>query len=500
MRLALPPTVTVPMVVAALALTGTSSAAAPTEQTVSYLGLNFSVPADWPLINLAENPAACVRFDRHAVYLGTPGAQQDCPSAAVGHTEALLVQPSTSNSASSTDNPTAQQISATAAGASITATYASDQGLAERILASAGLPKATESDQQPQPQNAPKPGLSWPSSTLSNGAGEGFDACAAPSTAAMSAWRGAYSNIGVYLGGEDRACAQPNLTPAWVSAQAAAGWKFIPIYVGPQAAFGELTSPVNQGIAAANDAIIQALKLGFLPGNVLYYDMESYPAADGPAALAFEAAWSGELHTFGYWSGVYSSEKTGIADLVANYGGLTTPDVAWIARWNSQDSTDTPLEPKTMWANHQRLHQYVGGVDETHGGVKINIDKDVLDVAQAGPPAQPVRTRFVSTTATQLLSDAALSAGETQGELVTGTPVAPISATAVTLRVTATGTGNLVAYQDGVPQPTIPNLNFINGVLRTERVTVAVTDGRIDFAALQGDVTLNVSVIGYFTR
>src|SRR5205823_11660912 len=66
--------------------------------------------------------------------------------------------------------------------------------------------------------------------------GLGFDACSAPSTTTMSAWSASpYRAIGVYIGGVNRGCSQPNLTSTWVSTEIAAGWGLIPIYVGLQA-------------------------------------------------------------------------------------------------------------------------------------------------------------------------------------------------------------------------------------------------------------------------
>lgn len=58
--------------------------AAGTDDTVkvTYRGHEFTVPASWPIVDLEKHPDVCVRFDRHAVYLGTPGDQQQCPAAA----------------------------------------------------------------------------------------------------------------------------------------------------------------------------------------------------------------------------------------------------------------------------------------------------------------------------------------------------------------------------------------------------------------------------------
>ncbi len=66
--------------------------------------------------------------------------------------------------------------------------------------------------------------------------------------------------IGVYIGGLNRACSQPNLTAAWVGEQVAEGWHLIPTYVGlqsPTSVCGtcaelstSLTTAAAQGVAA----------------------------------------------------------------------------------------------------------------------------------------------------------------------------------------------------------------------------------------------------------
>ncbi|MGH7735878.1 MAG: hypothetical protein ACREOE_19815, partial [Gemmatimonadales bacterium] len=80
-----------PAVSAAASVTHAPSASS--TQQVAYRGYTFTVPRTWRVIRLAANPHSCVRFDRHVLYLGTPGRNQDCPSTLIGTTEALLVQP-----------------------------------------------------------------------------------------------------------------------------------------------------------------------------------------------------------------------------------------------------------------------------------------------------------------------------------------------------------------------------------------------------------------------
>ena len=233
--------------------------------------------------------------------------------------------------------------------------------------------------------------------------GLGFDACTAPSPRAMRAWRRSspYRAIGVYIGGLNRACSQPNLTSRWVAEQVAAGWHLIPTYVGLQATTSSCTSCAKlspstataQGVAAANDAVADAESIGMGPGSPIYNDMEGYTrtATATSSTLAFLGAWTRRLHALGYQSGVYSSSASGISDLASRGGpGYPLPDHIWIANWNGRLTTDDPFVPDDMWSRRQRIHQYRGGHDETWGGVTINIDNNYLDGGTVGPgPVAP---------------------------------------------------------------------------------------------------------------
>jgi hypothetical protein len=86
---------------AALAVPAVAHAAA--TQVVRYDGWHARVPASWPVFHLGDGSRICVRFDRHAVYLGRPGSRQRCPAHAVGRTEALLVTPRTGAGALTAD-------------------------------------------------------------------------------------------------------------------------------------------------------------------------------------------------------------------------------------------------------------------------------------------------------------------------------------------------------------------------------------------------------------
>jgi len=313
-------------------------------RAVRFDGRVVRVPAGWPVFRLNREPGMCVRLDRRAVFLGSPSPQQRCPAAAIGRRRAILVEPE-------------------AAGASAL------PPLARRATASAGGSVFT---------------------------GLGFDACSAPSAKAMAAWEDSpYRGVGVYIGGVNRACSQPNLTADWVAEQTEAGWHLIPTYVGLQAPTSACSSCAKlsssqataQGAAAAVDAVEEAGAVAMGPGSPIYFDMESYSQTSSATAatLAFLEAWTEKLHALGYLSGVYSSSASGIEDLGNQVGsGYTLPDDIWIANWNGQQNTLDPAVPASAWTPHRRIHQYRGGHNETYGGVTINIDNNYLDGETVG--------------------------------------------------------------------------------------------------------------------
>ena len=346
----------------ALGLVATSAAA----KTVHFDGRAVRVPAGWPVYRLAEQPKTCARLDRRAVYLGTPSADQRCPAEAMGAHRAILVEPRST-------------IRARAAASSV---------------------------------EAPPPSSPGPVSSPEAFTGLGFDACAAPSSRAMAAWAASpYRGIGVYIGGSNRGCSQPNLTAKWVEEQVADGWHLIPTYVGLQAPTSACSScaslstarAAQQGVEAASDAVEDAVEIGMGPGSPIYFDMEAYTRSTSAsnAVLTFLSSWTSQLHTLGYVSGVYSSSSSGIADLGRAVGSTyTLPDHVWTANWNGHQDTLDPYLPSTAWANHQRIHQYRGGHDESYGLTTINIDNNYIDGATVGatlaaPELPPLTVKHV---------------------------------------------------------------------------------------------------------
>ncbi|MDJ0379928.1 DUF1906 domain-containing protein [Streptomyces sp. G-G2] len=230
--------------------------------------------------------------------------------------------------------------------------------------------------------------------------GEGFDACAAPSAAAMRAWwdHSPYGAVGIYTSGAQRHCAQPRLTADWVRRVQAMGWRLIPVHVGLQAPCTSYAHKprridparaVEQGRQEAGEALAGLRALGLGAGSPVYLDVEAYHSADlgcARAVVDFASGWTQRLHESGHRAGYYSSLGSGLADLAdaARAGTSPLPDAVWYARWDQRaDTADNGALSRGLWPGHRRIHQYRGNVRETYGGVTLTIDRDLLDAPVA---------------------------------------------------------------------------------------------------------------------
>jgi hypothetical protein len=244
--------------------------------------------------------------------------------------------------------------------------------------------------------------------------GYAFDACHAPSQAALKAWTASpYRALGIYIGGVNRACGDGNLSGSWVTSTLAAGWSLLPLYVGLQApcvsqsGLAKISlvaaTATGQGRSAAADAVARATGFGLPGGSPIYADIEGYAQNDASctkAVQSFVTGWTTGLRAAGYLAGVYGSAGSTIRDLVGL--GSALPNAAWIANWNGVESVfGDPYVSDALWTNHQRIHQYKGGHDETWGGTTINIDSNYADGPVVGggavgsppppPPPPPVQ-------------------------------------------------------------------------------------------------------------
>ncbi len=249
------PSAAVLLALALLALPAAGAGARPAAavKLVRYHGVGLTIPAAWPVYDLARRPSTCVRFDHHAVYLGVPGPQS-CPAHAAGRTEAILVMPRATTAARSGGGRSAP-LTLPAAGAAeapggsgaefvshglvVVATWNHQPTVIRRALgirSLKGLDHERSAVRAADARATPSASTARAASPGAVFTGQGFDACAAPSTSQMSAWSASpYRGIGVYIGGANMACSQDNLTSDWVNQEAAAGWHLIPIYVGLQA-------------------------------------------------------------------------------------------------------------------------------------------------------------------------------------------------------------------------------------------------------------------------
>jgi hypothetical protein len=460
-------------------------------KTVVYAGYAFQVPASWPVYRLDEHPQTCVRYDVHAVYLGRPGANMDCPAGIVGRTQTVSFIPAGSaasgagggsgqparpaaaagielrrlpavHGAISQDtnrNQLEVTLGAPEAGGTLLATYGAAPGVLEQVLSTVRLAPAGATPTAPAvpapavpapavpAQAVPAPAVPAPAqapmahptvvprraaaararaaSPLARSAAApqtiytswrgvpsdwpteivqppplphpvgGFDACTAPPLATMRVWRRAYAAVGAYIGGVNAACDYGNLSAAWIRSVAGMGWGVLPTYVGPQASCWNGGNGVRirpgraaaQGNAAGLDAVRDARYFGLAAGSPIYYDMEAYVGGTTckQGVLTFLGAWNRAVAASGYVTAVYSSRDSGIANVeewtVGRNPGFTPPDAIWVALWDGVASlAGDPL----AWPLTERSKQYSGNVNVTVGGIRLNIDKDIV----GGPVAR----------------------------------------------------------------------------------------------------------------
>ncbi|TWP32919.1 glycoside hydrolase domain-containing protein [Leekyejoonella antrihumi] len=440
-----PPTTTAPTAPAASEhqVAGDPATTVGTKQVI-YHGVAVWVPRGWPVVDLAKRTHACARLDRPVVYLGAAPAQQHCPAHLVGRASTLWLRPTTATERStgkSAGVPTIRslvgtlpaQVARSAVGhqtlailrtqhVELTTTWGSSSATVDTAIASvrsAGslpdtvgavppvTPTATSAVQPQGVHPTITPATVNPGATYN---GMGFDTCAAPSTSTMSAWLSSpYRAIGIYIGGSMRACGDGNLSASWVQQTTSSGWGLVPIYVAEQApcvdqqglAHIDPAHAAQEGAADAADAVAQAQRFGLGSGSTVYYDMEPYSESTTTAGkscrnavLTFLSAWSSTLHQNHYRSGVYGTPGTVMSDMCRQMGtsgsGFVAPDQVWSAYWdglqNLYEQYAIPGYSDSYWTHHQRMHQYRGGVNQTWGGVQINIDPDWADATLPGSP------------------------------------------------------------------------------------------------------------------
>ena len=240
--------------------------------------------------------------------------------------------------------------------------------------------------------------------------GYAFDTCATPAQEVMDAWRlsSPYAGIGIYVGGSNRLCDQPELDADWVGTQQRRGWHLLPLWVGPQASCSGYPDVMSSDLAAAGRegrreaaaAVSTARGLGIGRGSTLYYDLEDYDIAPDDcrrAALSFLSGWTKALRGSGYRSGVYSNTGAAITSLDyahrVSRGSYAMPDDIWFA-WDNGRS-DVRTDKRVLsdeWDDHDRVHQYALDVTQTFGGYPMVVDANWVDVGRGSvaPRSRPL--------------------------------------------------------------------------------------------------------------
>lgn len=396
-----------------------AAVAAPGTRFVSYNGVRVTVPASWPVIDLNLHPSACVRLDQTALYLGSPGSQSHCPAHAVGRGDTVwLTTEATAQETPLTSGVTSvgalparvgldatghdKQIQFVGKPVALQATWGADSSSVDQVVASAvsspGASTPAPGVSVPAPQPPSPAAVPQTMKAAVTFTGLGFDTCSAPSISTMRAWlKSPYRSVGVYIGGSMRACGDGNLSASWVAQVHAMGWHLIPIYVGPQApsvnqsglAHFSLATASNQANLDAKDAVARAKYFGLGPniGTPIYYDMENYnpSTSSSRSVVTFLSAFTSELHSLGYRSGVYGGPGSAMTDMsrAVSPRAIDPPDNVWFAHWNGVRSTldqaSYPGFPDVFWRFHQRLHQYSGNLYQSYGGAGVSIDANWID-------------------------------------------------------------------------------------------------------------------------
>ncbi|MFB6776931.1 MULTISPECIES: glycoside hydrolase domain-containing protein [unclassified Streptomyces] len=227
--------------------------------------------------------------------------------------------------------------------------------------------------------------------------GHAFDTCTAPTLTTMQKWRATsvYRAAAVYIGGKNRGCAQPQLTPSWVKSVSAGGWKLIPLYVGAQPPCQTSNNPEKMTAANATalgatdgaDAVTKASALGMRTGSPVYLDMEYFDPTNTSCVntvLAYIRSWDKTVHAKGYWTGFYGFSNSSAAVVAKATTRTDLPEILWYARYDDIYSTTTGFPyDKTLWTGHRRGHQYAVNKKVTHDGATLTIDRDAWDAPVA---------------------------------------------------------------------------------------------------------------------
>ena len=186
-------------------------------KTVVYEGYEFQVPASWPVYRLDEHPRTCVRYDVHAVYLGTPGPDMQCAAGLIGRTQTVSFIPGAAAAAGpragrqprraggvdlqrlpavhgvitqdAVQHQLSVSLSTAAPGAKVLGTYGAQPGVIQQVLGSLHLAPA-HAVQTPQSGSVPEQPDKQSGSQSGKQPGSQSGKPAPPKNVTYTSWRG----------------------------------------------------------------------------------------------------------------------------------------------------------------------------------------------------------------------------------------------------------------------------------------------------------------------
>jgi hypothetical protein len=184
---------------------------------------------------------------------------------------------------------------------------------------------------------------------------------------------------GIYIGGDEMGCSQPNLSSTWVADAtdgADGNWELTQYWVGPQAPYSYCTGYANtfpyennsadysDGGTQAADAYYEVVSvLGMGSNTPITYDLEAYSYGNGNCVAAAQNFVNGWTHQLALPpaqdSGVYGSVCG--SDLTAYAAISRPPTYIHGAYYDGNSSTsDMACVPSGDWSYNQRLKQFEG--------------------------------------------------------------------------------------------------------------------------------------------
>ena len=239
--------------------------------------------------------------------------------------------------------------------------------------------------------------------------GYGFDACTAPidECARRRGSPSPYRALGIYLGGVNRACKDGNLSASWVASDGRR-WAGTCCRCTSGSRRRASARPGSRASRPCGDGLERrdvprpttpaglASTFGLPTGSPIYFDMEGYAATTRTctkAVQSFVTGWVTELTREATFAGRLRQRRLHDPRRRRRSAALDARRDLDRELERRRRRVRRPVRQDSLWTNHQRVHQYKGGHNETWGGVTINIDSNFVDGAVVGHARRRRRPR-----------------------------------------------------------------------------------------------------------